>query len=373
MSRRGISYARHYEHSDFGDLLSELHGESDNVAMVDGALALVIPSPIVPVSANEESEERHRIMSDQKIKYLYSKQDHMIHDKHCSCAKYIPDEDLLWSEDYVSELEPCSECMIQAYVSAGAKDPKEIENYEVFFEKAQMSIEQIRNIYVENGMKTRISMDVMTVWHKEDTWRIKCLSRKGHVRLYHNNYTVRKKGVREFTQGFHVQSSACEDTDISYALSIIKNYEYKPEEYALHRSKVNPMEKKKINQQRAETMEMKAASLEEMLGERTAEQTWWQKAKSYATGLFKKKNFFELNDFLLVSEQGYPENQTICIYIWKDKNGQLSWQTGIYNQKLKQFSVRYGAAVYSIKQDKVIAWKKMNADAVALEIEDNRN
>ena len=62
-----------------------------------------------------------------------------------------------------------------------------------------------------------------------------------------------------------------------------------------------------------------------------------------------------------------------CIYIWKDKNGQLSWQTGIYNQKLKQFSVRYGAAVYSIKQDKVIAWKKMNADAVALEIEDNRN
>lgn len=133
------------------------------------------------------------------------------------------------------------------------------------------------------------------------------------------------------------------------------------------------MEKKKINQQRAETMEMKAASLEEMLGERTAEQTWWQKAKSYATGLFKKKNFFELNDFLLVSEQGYPENQTICIYIWKDKNGQLSWQTGIYNQKLKQFSVRYGAAVYSIKQDKVIAWKKMNADAVALEIEDNRN
>lgn len=28
--------------------------------------------------------------------------------------------------------------------------------------------------------------------------------------------------------------------------------------------------------------------------------------------------------------------------------------------------------MYSIKQDKVIAWKKMNADAVALEIEDNR-
>lgn len=93
MSRRGISYARNYEHSDFGDLLSELHGESENTAIVDGALALAIPSPIVPVSANEESEERHRIMSDQKIKYLYSRQESIIHDKHCSCAKYIPDEE----------------------------------------------------------------------------------------------------------------------------------------------------------------------------------------------------------------------------------------------------------------------------------------
>ena len=89
--------------------------------------------------------------------------------------------------------------------------------------------------------------------------------------------------------------------------------------------------------------------------------------------LFKKRTFFELNDFLLVSEQGYPKNQAICIYIWKDKNEQLFWQTGIYNQKLKQFSVCYGTVRYAINEDKVIAWKKMNADAVALEIMDRRN
>ena len=120
-------------------------------------------------------------------------------------------------------------------------------------------------------------------------------------------------------------------------------------------------------------MEMTAVSLEKMLGDKTAEQTLWQKVKPFVSGLFKKRSFFELNDFQLVSDQGYPKNQTICSYVGKDKNEQLSWQTGIYNQKLKQFSVCYGATVYSIKQDKVIAWKKMNADAVALEIEDNRN
>ena len=71
-----------------------------------------------------------------------------------------------------------------------------------------------------------------------------------------------------------------------------------------------------------------------------------------------------------MSEQGYPKNQAICVYIWKDKNEQLFWQTGIYNQKLKQFSVRYGTTVYAINEDKVIALKKMNADAVALEMMD---
>ena len=372
MSRKSISYARGYEHADFSDLLNELQGEKDSTVIIDGTAAIAIPSPIVKFSVNEESEERHRIMSNPQIKYLYSRQDDIIHDKHCTCAKCIPDEDLLWSEDYVSGLKPCSDCMIQAYISAGAKDSKEIEKYLNFFEKAKMSIDQIRNVYIENGMKTRISMDTMTVWHKADTWRIQCLPKKGRVVLYHNNYVVRKKGVREFTQGFHVQSPACSDTDISYALSIIKNYEYKPEESALHSGKVNPIERKKAKQYQAEKMERTAVPLAKLLGEKTAKQTLWQKVQSCVAGLFKKKNFFELNDFQLVSEQGYPKNQTICIYVWKDKNEQIFWQTGIYNQKLEHFSVRYGATVYVIKQDKVIAWKKMNADAVAWEIEDNR-
>ena len=373
MSRKNISYVKGYEHSDFTDLLNELQGKKESIEMIDGEAALADPSLMVSVCAYEESKERHRIMSNQKIKYLYSRKDGIIHDKHCDNVKNILDEDLLWTEEYLPNLKPCPECMIQAYVSAGAKDPKEMETYLSFFEKTKMTIDQIRNVYVENGMKTRISIDTMTVWHKEDTWRIKNLPKKGHVQLYHNNYAVRKKGVREFTQGFHIQSPVCADTDIRYALSIIKNYEYKPEEYALHNSKLNKAEKRKAKQCQAEKMEKISLPLEALLGEKTAEQTLWQKVKSYISRVFQKKTFFELNNFQLVSEQGYPKNQTICIYIWKDKKEQLFWQTGIYNQKLKQFSVRYGTTVYAINEDKVIAWKKMNADAVALEVIDRRN
>ena len=175
------------------------------------------------------------------------------------------------------------------------------------------------------------------------------------------------------TQGFHIQSLMCADTDIRYALNIIKKYEYKSEEYALHNGKLNKAEKKKAKQCQVEKIQKLTLSLEALLGEKTAEPTLWQKVKSHISGLFSKKTFFELNDFLMVSEQEYPKNQAICVYIWKDKNEQLFWQTGIYNQKLKQFSVCYGTVRYAINGDKVIAWKKMNADAVALEITDRRN
>lgn len=51
-------------------------------------------------------------------------------------------------------------------------------------------------------MKIRISIDTMTVWHKEDTWRIKSLPKKGHVQLYHNNYAVRKKEYESLLRDF---------------------------------------------------------------------------------------------------------------------------------------------------------------------------
>ena len=248
MSRKNVICKRGYEHRDFNDLLSELQGNHSCNVIADGIAAVVVDKQIMIFPVRKESEDRHRIMSNPKVKYLYSKHSNVIHDKHCECAKAIADEDLEWSNEYISVLFPCSTCMIQAYIAAGAKDPEEINTYLHFFEKTKMTDDQIRNIYVENEMKTRIFHDTMTVWHKEDTWCIKALLKKGHVQLYHNNYVIRKNGVREFTQGFHIQNISCEDTNIRYVLSIIKNYEYKPEEYALHKKSVNPVEKKKVKQ-----------------------------------------------------------------------------------------------------------------------------
>lgn len=367
MSRKSVGYQRGYEHTDFSDLLNELNGNISSIS-INGTCAVAVESVESNILIPRETETRHRIMSDEKVKFLYSKKLGVIHDKHCMCAKNIPDDELVYLEDYQANLKPCPECMLQAYIIAGAKDPKEIDRYLNFFEKTGLIEECVKNIFIDNRMKTRISTDAMTIWHKEDTWRIKALPKKGRVQLFHNNYKVRANGERTFTQGFHIQSPACADTNMDYALSVIKNYRYKPEESLLHSDGNRATAQKKLKIKKLQEQERMAISLETLLCDEPEILTIWQKFKRVIRRLIKKNYFFELNDFQLVSENGYPKNQSICVYIWKDKNGQLAWHTGIYNQKLEQFSVRYGQIVYAINQSKVVAWKKVSAGIFAVQV-----
>lgn len=368
MSRKNAAYKKGYEHTDFSDLLNELQGiEIGNVSEEESEVPESETESLnVNICVPVESEERHRIMSNPKVKYMYSKELRIVHDKHCIQAREILDEDLEWSEYYQEEWQQCPECAIRTYVSVGAKDPESMKLYEQFFEKTCMTDVQVRSIYIENDMKTRITMDTMTVWHKEDAWRIKALPKKGHVQLYHNNYAIRKKGIREFTLGFHIQNLACMDTNMGYALSIIENYEYKPEEAMLHKGASKFAIRKKSKKIKLQNKNETVMALEHMLTDNYRPKSFKEVLKTFFSRVANGRKHYDLNGFQMVSEHGYPKNQTVCIYIWKDKNGQLLWQTGIYNQKTEQFSVCYGEIIYAIKQSKVIAWKKMTAEAMVV-------
>lgn len=39
-------------------------------------------------------------------------------------------------------------------------------------------------------MKTRAGTDGITIWYREDSWKIKPVDRQGNVRLWHNNYQL---------------------------------------------------------------------------------------------------------------------------------------------------------------------------------------
>lgn len=180
------------------------------------------------------TEFMHRILSSEQVIYLYSENRRILHEKHCRRAREIPDEELRSLKEYDPAMEQCPECAAAAYIRIGAKDPEDMERYLSLFDRIGMPVKAARKMYLNKQMRTRIRRDTIIVWHKEDMWKIRALSRKGRVQLFHNNYIVGKDGRREFTGNFHIQNEHCRDTNISYALNIIGNYDFKPEEAELH-------------------------------------------------------------------------------------------------------------------------------------------
>ena len=207
---------RNYEHQDFNALLSELKNEKPAETDFQAEAEAAVPKPEKQVF----SLYRQRIFSNENVNYIYSVSENILHEKHCLYVKAITDEELRYSETYLSNMRQCPACAAESYLRIGAKDPENSEHYKRIFELCGITQKQLRNIYLVKGMKTRISGSGFLISYKKDTWKIRLLSENGHVQLLHNNYRVLQNGQRQFVQGFHVQNPSCEDTNFGYALGI---------------------------------------------------------------------------------------------------------------------------------------------------------
>lgn len=81
-----------------------------------------------------------------------------------------------------------------------------------------------------------------------------------------------------------------------------------------------------------------------------------------------------INDFKLVSEEGFPPNGKRCIYIWVTKDGSFQWQIGEYDFYRKQFTISFpGGMDFTTDDSKVVAWQLLwNVSINAEENEDNK-
>ena len=92
MGRRTKGVIR--DRTDYTRLLLELQGRDTPVKQV---------SPIASAPKPALSPFRQRIMSSEAVRFLYSPQGGYLHDKSCSKAKDIPDEELLYTEEYLPD------------------------------------------------------------------------------------------------------------------------------------------------------------------------------------------------------------------------------------------------------------------------------
>lgn len=166
---------------------------------------------------------RQRVMSDETVKYLYSKSGGCLHDKSCPVARDIPDGELYCSKDYLPNIPQCPICAAKAYVRLGAKDFYNYSLYEKLFQRMQFTPALLRRMYVDEKMQTKASVNGLTIWGKEDTWRLEFRDGSDTMRLMHNNYHPLSDGTRIFTRGYHRQ---VRKATAYYALTVISGYTY---------------------------------------------------------------------------------------------------------------------------------------------------
>jgi len=223
-STRGV----YRERSDYTKLLAELQkqttaGPWEKEAPVKGSEA---KSP--PVSSF-----RHRLMSDERICYLYAKGGNEIHDKTCPEARNINDSDLCSSGTYLSNMRQCPCCQTKAYLRLGARDFSRFSAYKEIFEQMGISPRLQRRMYVHDGIRTEyLGPGRLKLLGSEDTWILEVISGTGHLRLLHNNYRPLEDGTRQFVPGYHEQLIC---VSAQYAISVIAGYTYAAHKAAAER------------------------------------------------------------------------------------------------------------------------------------------
>lgn len=301
------------------------------------------------------SKWRQQQLSNEYVSYFVenSVPTNIIHDKTCQLLKSKSDYELMPKSEYDSSLKQCKECALKAYLRIKANGMKDYNAYETFFKRAKVDDNQLRSMYVDKGMETRIHANVMTVWFRKDTWQIISLDKDGHVQLKHNNYQALKNNERRFTGGFHVQNAECNCTNFQKAFGYIKNYKYSDHSAP----RVDTANKTPSETENKKRDEIKKTNILDWVKEKWKAFCEWRQDRIF---------FIRKSDFIICEKRGMPNNGSKCLFIYQDKSKVKHYETGWYNTSEKKFYVWTKGNEHTIKANKVISWivyENLNAKA----------
>lgn len=66
-----------------------------------------------------------------------------------------------------------------------------------------------------------------------------------------------------------------------------------------------------------------------------------------------------IKNFNITSKKGLPKDGEICFIVFQTGD-EYSWHIGGYDKKNQNFYVNFGLGGFSIEEDKVLAWKKID-------------
>lgn len=278
-----------------------------------------------------ESEYRHRCLSDGNIHYAIIKNTGTIHEKNCSVIKRLLDKEISFEVTANSDFK-CDECKARASIRLGAKDG-DIAEHERFFRKVGASSDQIVRMYVDKGIKTTIMSNILTIWYKEDVWKIRIVDKSNYVELKHNNYRRVSGKKREFVPGFHIQNG---NVLFYNAIDYIYKYDY-------------------LDHFKDESciVEHHEEHYEEHSYEVPKQSIMGKLLSRFVFAYLKKHVFHDIS-----KKMPFPNRRSLIIYEGRD--GQERIRAGAYCPDDKCFTISYAGKFDTVKLKKVKYWVVMD-------------
>lgn len=312
--------------------LDMIKPEEETINHVEDSITEVVKSFIY-----HESEYRHKCLSDESVAFAIVRTKGKIHDKTCSELKSFDDSEIEFTDEYDNSKCQCMECETKAAIRFGAKD-NDIDAHEKFFKKVGATSDFIHKLYITMGFKTTAVNNVLTVWYKDDVWKIISHDKSCIVELKHNNYVPLKGKERKFTEGFHTQS---ERTHFINAINYIYAYEYL-DHFKAPEPEVKPAEPE------AKSAEVTFAYNESYIGE---------KNHGAIGRIFAKPVYWYLKKYVFHGkDKNSPLPNKRCLIIYKGKDGIERIRAGAYQPDRKCFSVAYCGKTDKISEKKVKYW-----------------
>lgn len=160
----------------------------------------------IDIETQRMISKRASAMEDNRMRFVYAKNDQFVHDKSCQLVEKIKYWDFGALEELPEDREFCPHCKRRILIRNAIKyDTKRFAWYQRFFEKGRVSNRVMENFLHDTDVTLHMdTIDELIVKCNEDTWHIK-MDSQGTYSLYHNNYVMVSDAERYITSGFHPQ------------------------------------------------------------------------------------------------------------------------------------------------------------------------
>ncbi len=179
------------------------------------------------IEMQRQISKKASALDDNKIRYIFSNKDNLVHDKTCSWVSKIHYSEFGAMENFPEGREVCSSCKRKLYLRSmlGDDNIKHFQWYVRMFQQGSVSTNTIESLAMTHHAKLFMPVpDILQVKLGEDTWQI---SENGEHKflLYHNNYSMVSDDERYITSGFHLQME--KPVSLPVILRYIEGYDWK--------------------------------------------------------------------------------------------------------------------------------------------------